>query len=278
MFGYVRPGTLAAAFDLLGEGARPMAGGTDLIVGLRKGKLSAELVVDLKGIDELAPGIVEEDGEMVVTSNTVMTDLAGDDRIRSRYPALADAAERVGSIQIRNRATLTGNICNASPAADTAPPLIVHRARVEITGAEGSREMPVAEVMQGPGRTALGPSEIVTRVILPDPAHLQGTAFARLTRRRGVDLATVSVCCGVETDGTVRFVLGAAAPRPLEVTDTTGALVDPDCAPGERTARLEELMAGASPISDVRGSEEYRRAMLVVLAERTLARAQEEMS
>lgn len=271
MFGYARPRSLPEALELIAAGGRPLAGGTDLLVGLRKGKISADRVVDLKGIEDLAPAI-ERVGEAVeISAGTPISDIVAHPVVRADYPALVAAASAVGSIQIRNRATLVGNICNASPAADTAPPLLVYGASVVVFGPGGERTIPLAEFFLGPGRTALAADELVVRLVLPP--SMCSAAFARLTRRRGVDLATVSVCCGVDSDGTVRFALGAAGPRPLVVEDTTGTLADP-AAPEEATSsRISEMMEAATPISDVRAGADYRRAMLEVLAQKTLAEA-----
>lgn len=271
VFGYARPESLPEALELVGAGARPLAGGTDLLVGLRKGKFTADRVVDLKAITELQPAIYQTRGGWEITAGTVMSDIVDHPGVRARYPALVQAASAVGSIQIRNRATLAGNVCNASPAADTAPPLLVYDASVVVAGADGERTISLVDFFVGPGQTALLPGELVTRLVLPPPTR--SAAFARLTRRRGVDLATVSVCCGVGDDGSVRFALGAAGPRPLVVEDTSGTLADPAAPEGDVSGRIGELLAVATPISDVRAGADYRRAMLEVLAHRTLEAA-----
>lgn len=278
VYHYARPGSLDEVFGLLeehGDGARLLSGGTDLLVGLRKGKFSADVVIDLKGVAEIAPAMTEVDGHFEVAAATVMTDLVEDPRVREWYPALVEAASAVGSIQIRNRATLAGNMCNASPAADTAPPLLVYGASVEMGGRQGRRRMPLSDFLLGPGRTAREPGEVVTAISIPIPEASFGSAFARMTRRRGVDLATVSVCCGVDESGSARFALGAAGPKPFVVSDDSGVLGDPAAEEAEKERRIGELMASATPITDVRGSEAYRRAMLVVTGSRTLQRALE---
>lgn len=257
--------------------ARPLVGGTDLIVGLRKGRLRPPLVVDLKGVAELSPEIREVDGALRIGATTTMTQVIADERIRRHFPALVEAALTVGSIQIRNRASLAGNQCNASPAADTAPPLLVHDARLEVAGATGTRVVPLAEFFVGPGRTSLAPGELVTAVVLPLPEEPVGAAFARMTRRRGVDLATINLCCLVTSRGLTRFAYGAAGPRPFVVSDETDTLADPARAPAEQAEVLRSLVAQASPISNVRASREYRRAMLLVLSRRALERARQRL-
>jgi CO/xanthine dehydrogenase FAD-binding subunit len=280
MFAYARPRGLDEALALLKDtpDARPLLGGTDLIVGLRKGKLRPPLVVDLKQIDELQADITERDGALRITAGTVMTRVIADARVRRDFPALVEAALTVGSIQIRNRATLAGNLCNASPAADTAPPLLVYGARVEIAGTAGRRAIDVADFFVGPGQTILARGELVTAVELPLPGEPSGSAFERLTRRRGVDLATISVACHVSARGATRFAYGAAAPRPLLVVDQSGALARAEGSAEEQERVLRTLAARTSPISNVRASREYREAMLVVLSRRALARARDRLA
>lgn len=277
MFEYARPGTLAETVALLGEvpGARLLSGGTDLLVGVRKGTLRTPLVVDLKGVGELRPGIEERDGVLSVAATTPLTTLIADERVRARFPALVAAAQVVGSIQIRNRATLAGNICNASPAADTATPLLAYGAMVAMHGGHGSRRVALEEFFLGPGRTALGVDEVVTAVELPLPSRPLGAAFGRMTRRRGVDLATVNLACTVSADGVTRFAFGAVGPRPFTVVDPTGTLASGDA--DAQNAVLRELAGRATPISNVRASREYRAEMLVVLSRRALAEARADL-
>jgi carbon-monoxide dehydrogenase medium subunit len=278
VFEYARPGTLEETVALLGAvpGARLLSGGTDLLVGVRKGTLRAALVVDLKRVGDLQPGIEERDGALSVAATTPLSAVIADERVRARFPALVAAAQVVGSIQIRNRATLAGNICNASPAADTATPLLAYGALITIHGPSGSRRVPLDDFFLAPGRTVLGADEVVTAVQLPLPSRPLGAAFGRMTRRRGVDLATVNLCCSVAADGVTRFAFGAVGPRPFTATDATGTLATSND-PGEVDLLLRELTGRATPISNVRASREYRAEMLVVLARRALAEARAEL-
>jgi carbon-monoxide dehydrogenase medium subunit len=273
-FDYVRPETLDDVLAILAEhgpAARLLAGGTDLLVRLRLGHIQPAVVVDLKRVTALRGDIVDTDGAIRVGARTTMTDLIEDVRVRRRFPALVEAAKVVGSVQIRNRATLAGNICNASPAADTAPALLVYGARVNVIGAAGARQVPVADFFVGPGKTVLGRGEIVESIDLPVPDRPTGAAFGRVTRRKGVDLATINLCCLVSEPGPVRFAYGAVGPRPFVVDDETGALSAPAPDEGAITAAIDRLVAEARPISDVRGSREYRSAMLAVMTRRTWA-------
>lgn len=271
-FGYERPETLTQAVTLLqahGPDARLLAGGTDLIVGLRERRLRPAVVVDVKHIAGLQPSITQADGLVRITADTVLTDIAADQCVRGNFPALAEAAAMVGAVQIRNRATLAGNICNASPAADTAPPLLVYQARVVACGPRGTRRIPIDDFFAGPGVTTLAPDELVTAIELPVPGRPAGSAFGRLSRRRGADLATVSVCALVAGGGVTRLGFGAVGPRPMLVVDHSGELADP----ASQLSMLARLAMTASPISDVRASREYRMSMLLELSQRVLGAA-----
>ena len=216
---------------------------------------------------------MESDGFIRVGAGAVMSDLIADARVRTHFPALVDAATVVGSVQIRNRATLAGNICNASPAADTAPALLAYGAVANLVSAGAPRRVPVADFFTGPGRTVMSPGEIVASIDLPMPATATGAAFGRITRRYGVDLATINLCCVVTADGETRFAFGAVGPRPLSVVDRTGTLASSSSAPEARDAILAEMLAHASPISDVRAERDYRTAMLEVMSRRALQTA-----
>ena len=203
-FDYVRPDNLEEVIALLekhGPAARLLAGGTDVLVRLRLGHMRPSVVVDLKRARGLESTIVQVGSSLRVGARSVMADLLADERVRTHFPALVEAARVVGSAQIRHRATLVGNICNASPAADTAPPLLVYDAAANIVGPAGARRVPVAEFFTGPGRTVLSRGEIVSSIDLPIPEGRTGAAFTRLTRRRGVDLASLTVSCLIKQSG-----------------------------------------------------------------------------
>jgi CO/xanthine dehydrogenase FAD-binding subunit len=229
-----------------------------------------ELLVDLKGVTDLPEPIVVSDDGVQVGATYTLGELVAHPVVREWYPALVEAALTVGSVAIRNRASLVGNSCNASPAADTAPPLLVHGARVTITSLHGDRTASLDEFFLGPRRTLCGPGELVTRLDLPRPVPGSASAFRRLTRRRGVDLATVSVAVDVGPDGGLVAGMGAVGPRPLR-TEVPGPVDLTDGASLDRA--LDELLAVATPISDVRGSREYRLATLRVLTKRAVLAA-----
>jgi carbon-monoxide dehydrogenase medium subunit len=219
-------------------------------------------------VRELSDRPEEGDGSIRIGARVTMTTLLRDARIRRAFPALLEAAAVVGSVQIRNRATLVGNVCNASPAADTVPVLLVHGAAVNIAGASGERSVPLSEFFVGPGRTVLRPGEVVTSLDLPVPARPAGAAFGRLTRRRGVDLATINLCVLLEAGQPARMAFGAVAPTPILSVDATGALEGGRDWSDAAADALASMLTATRPISDVRGGRDYRMAMLPVLARR----------
>ena len=279
-FQYYRPETLDDALQIMarfGADARLLTGGTDLMVRIQKGHIDPLAVVDLKRVCNIADAItVDERGERVlVGGRSIMAELIEDPVVQKHFPALVDAAATVGSVQIRNRATLVGNICNASPAADTAPPLMVYNASITVAGTSGTRAVPLREFFLGPGKTVCRSSEIVVSVEIPIPRTPFGGAFGRLTRRRGVDLATINMACGIDAEKNTTFVFGAAGPTPILATDGSGRLADPDLPAVERDERLKSLIGETSPISDVRAGKSYRAAMLLNIGRRVLRQAQE---
>ncbi len=280
-FAYARPATLSDALALLekhGADGCLLAGGTDLVVELRNRAIRPRIVIDLKRVAELPPSISESADRLRISATALMSDIEADARVRTHFPALVEAASTVGSIQIRNRATLAGNICHASPAADTAPALLVYGAELNLASVRGARRLPLTEFFLGPGKTALNAGELVTSIDLPLEKERHGAAFARLTRRRGVDLATINLCCRVDASGRTQFAYGAVGPRPFLVADESGLLGDAKTSDAARDQVLLQLLTQASPISDVRGSREYRAAMLLVMSRRALRTAIDRLS
>lgn len=279
-FEYLRPETLDQLFAMMaahGPNARLLAGGTDLVVKLRKrpaGTPSTHLdvVIDLKRIAALRSDVIGTAMGVRIGARAVMTDIINDCVVERDFPAVRQAALVVGSVQIRNRATLAGNLCNASPAADTAPALLAYGARINIIGARGSRQIGLDEFFSGPGRTTVEPGEIVESIEIARSPDGSGASFQRLTRRHGVDLAIVSVCC-VVSPPRVRFAFGAVGPRPFavdaDIRDFTSESND-EVLPETAFRRLADA---ARPISDLRARDDYRSAMVSVLARRALRAA-----
>ena len=276
-FGYRRPGTIDEALALLqehGDAARVLAGGTDLVIELRNRWRRPKIVIDLKRIEELRPPIREVEGRLVFTAVAVMSEIVADERVQLHFPALAEAADVVGSIQIRNRATLAGNICNGSPAADTAPPLLVYGAEVVIAAKNGTRRVAVDDFIIGPGKVDLQPTELVTSIEIPISATPIAAAYTRMTRRRGTDLASITLCCGVDATGTTRLAYGSVGPRALLVIDNSGVLADPAASDEAKAPVLASMFSAASPSpKSMRAGPEYRVAMLPVLGARALRTA-----
>jgi CO/xanthine dehydrogenase FAD-binding subunit len=282
-FAYKRPSSLAEATSLLAEAgpeARILAGGTDLVVGLRDDSIRPAVVVDLKWVSDLAGEAIGCDDDVLrFSALATMGQIERDERVLAHLPALAEAARVVGSVQIRNRATLAGNICNGSPAADTAPPLLAYAATVVLAGTSAERRVPIDDFIIGPRQVDLQRGELVSAIEVPLPAPDFGAAYTRLVRRRGTDLASVTLCAAVDAAGTAQLAYGSVGPRAFLVADDSGVLADPTAAPDARAAVLEELLSQATPSPrSIRASPDYRLAMLRVLAMRALGTAIERHS
>jgi carbon-monoxide dehydrogenase medium subunit len=246
-------------------------------VRLKFGKILPKAVIDLKGMPELNTGIRQMGQEVYIGALTTMATLHMNPLINRYYPALVEAVLNIGSVQIRNRASIAGNLCNASPAADSAPSLLIYATRVVCISPRGERVLPLREFIIGPGRTALAKDELVKEIVLPVPLPDQAAAFNRLTRRKGVDLATINLCCQVNTHGLTRFVLGAVGPVPVMVEEGDGLLTSNELSIEAKKELITKLMSKATPITDVRASKEYRQAMLTVLGQRALVTALERL-
>ncbi|MBW3629449.1 MAG: xanthine dehydrogenase family protein subunit M [Gemmatimonadetes bacterium] len=280
-FQYFRPQTLHEAVGLLeehGTEARLLSGGTDLMVGIRHGHLRPGVVIDLKGIPDLRPAIEEAEGEFTISANTVMTDLEEDERIARHFPALIEAARVVGSVQIRNRATLVGNISNASPAADTPPVLVALGASVVAWSTRGERTLPLDQFWLGYRQTALQPGELLTAVRIPLPRRPAGSAFLKLGRRRALEISIVCVGASIELapDGAIAAAglgLGSVAAYTVRASGAEKILVGARPDPEVLAAAGEAALTAATPIDDLRSKADYRRAMVPVLVSRAVAAA-----
>jgi carbon-monoxide dehydrogenase medium subunit len=275
-FVYHRPHTLDVAIALLADTGMPasaLAGGTDLLVQMQEGARKPAAVVDIKHLADLPGDVAFSETAVSVGALVTMARLCADARLAKALPALVAAAAVVGSPQIRNRATLGGNLCNASPAADTVPPLLAYSAEVSIVGPAGRRSLPLADFFTGPGSTVLAQGELLTEVTIPLPGKPYGSAFERMTRRLGVDLASVSVACCLSAAGHAVFGLGAVGPTPIRVAVTSSVLVDPAADDAARVDVLRGVANQARPISDIRSGRAYRVAMLLELLGRAHSRS-----
>jgi carbon-monoxide dehydrogenase medium subunit len=272
---YEAPETFESAVALLAAAsgdARVLAGGTDLLVQLRAGLIEPELVVDVKRIPDVH-AIAAEDGGFRIGAAVSGAELGEHPDVKRTWPGVVEAVELIGSTQIQGRATMVGNLCNASPAADSVPALIAVGAIVSIVGPGGRRELPVEEMCIAPGQTALAKGEIVASVFLPARPPRTGDAYLRFIPRTEMDIAVVGagVCLTLDDGGTctaARVGLGAVAARPLLVTEAADALIGTsvDGAALERLA--EAASAACRPIDDKRGTIEYRTKVAGVLARR----------
>jgi len=279
---YEAPSTVAAAVALLAGAnghARVLAGATDLLVQMRSGRVEPDLLVDVKGIPEMT-SITQEGGAFRFGAATNAMELVGHEAFAKAWPGVTEAVKLIGSIQVKGRATVGGNLCNASPAADSVPALIAAGAIARIVGPNGTREAPVEEIGIAPGKTSLAKGEIVASLLLPRrPAH-SGDAYLRFTPRTEMDIAVVGAGVSLTFDGKgvctqARVSLGAVAERALLVPEAAAALI------GSKVdeAALSRLAAAASaackPIDDKRGTKAYRIKVAGVLAKRAASIARD---
>jgi carbon-monoxide dehydrogenase medium subunit len=272
-FDYLRPKDHADASALLAGGGavRALLGGTDLIVRMRGGYALPERVVDLKGLPGMRQiNALRNDG-LRIGAGCTMNQVAQHPDVLASYGLLAQACNAVASYQLRNRATIGGNCCNASPAADTAPALYCLDASAEIYGPQGTRCLPIAEFFLAPGRTALAPGEFLVSLLLPPPPPGAAGAFHKLGRTRVGDISLVSVAAYSWAGGKRwRVTLGAVGPTPLRACRAEAALAD-DQTPAGLAAAAALAAAEAQPIDDIRASAVYRRAMVEALTRRGAA-------
>ena len=274
------PGSVDECLQILakrGPDTKVVAGGTDLLPQLKNGVLKPGWVVDLSAVAELRTISDAPDGRLRIGASVTARELELDARVRSRFPALAESAAMVGSVQVRNLATLGGNLCNAAPSADMAPPLLALDAEAVIAGPSGQRRVPMASFFLGVRRTVLAPGELLLEIVVPAQGAHSGGNYLRHTPRRELDIAVVGVASQVTLAGgkctAARIALAAVAPVPLRATDAEQALVGQALTP-QQIERAAELASGAArPIDDHRGSIEFRNHLVRVLTRRTLTTA-----
>lgn len=270
---FVAPTSLDEALKAMAGGARPVAGGTDLVVGARQGKaplpdglVAIHLVNELKGIEEL------EGGGLRLGSLVTHEDLLQDHRVRERWTALADASGIVGSHATRAHGTIGGNVMNGSPAMDTGGPFLCWDATVTLRSSTGSRKVRVADLWTGPGTTVASADELMVAVELPAAAPRTGSCYVRLEYRRQMEIAVVGATAVVTLEddrvSTARIAITALAPTIRRVPEAEEALVKDGM-----EAAAAAVSAASTPISDVRASADYRRAMAGVIARRAIVSA-----
>jgi carbon-monoxide dehydrogenase medium subunit len=262
-----------------GPECRFLAGGTDLVIAMKEKGLVPKYIVDLKRIPGLS-GIRENgDGSITIGALTTMREIETNPLILSKYPFLAQSAGEVGSIQIRNRATIGGNMANATPSADVAPSVIALNAAAKISGPNGERSLPLEEFFRGPGQTVIAPGEILTEITIPKTSPRLVGEYIKFSPREMMDLAYVGIAVAYALSQNehrcegVRIVLGAVAPTPIRARRAEASLE------GQTLTETAADTAGriaaqeAKPISDVRSSADYRRAMVGAMTKRALLNA-----
>jgi aerobic carbon-monoxide dehydrogenase medium subunit len=279
-FEYFEPATLDEAVQLLGRydgKASVLAGGTDLLVEMKEQVRRPDYVVNIKKIPGIDAFSYDERAGLrigaLVTARTIETSPV----VLEKYPGLAQAARELGSIQIRNRATLVGNVCRASPSADTLPPLLADRACAKLFGPSGERWIALEEFFTGPGRTTLRSDELLTELLLPPPAPHTGKVYIKHGRRKAMELATVGVAVSLTVERgsclEISIVLGAVAPTPIRAGGAEAAIRGKEVTDEIIEAAARAAMQEAKPISNVRASADYRREMVGVLTRRALSQA-----
>ena len=278
-FEYFSPTTLAEAISLLsqhGSNARALAGGTDLLIRMKRKQWTPRAVVSLRCV----PGLrdISLNGELRLGAAVTLNDLIRSPIIREHYPVLAQTASKMAGVQVRNLATVGGNLCNASPAADTAPPLIALNARAVIVGKNGERVVPLDEFFIGVGKSALAPDEVLREILVPRDAALTAS-YVKIEHREAMDIAIVGVGVALKIANSksrvsncedVRIVLGAVAPTPLRAKRAEEVLRGKALTEEHIREAARVAVTEAQPIDDVRGSAWYRREMVELLTRRQL--------
>ena len=277
-FEFSRPNSLEQALSVLSENpgeVRPLAGGTDLIEQVKQGRHEPKIIMDLKSIPELCKLDWDPKDGLRIGAATSCSEVYQHQIVRTHFPAIVDAGMLVGSIQIQNRAAIGANVCNAAPSGDTIPALLIYEAKAMIISPRGSREVPLEKFFVGPGRTVLEGDEILMEIIVPPPAPRSHSSYLRFIPREEMDIAVVGVGSMVSlyengTCSTARVALASVAPTPVRAFHAESILEGnpPTTILVEEAARNAVL--DSSPISDVRGSAEYRKNLVEVLTSRTL--------
>lgn len=277
---YETPQSLEAAAGLLAAEtglAKVLSGGTDLLVQMKSGMVEPDLVVDLKSIAAVRE-VKEEAGGFRIGACVPTAALREHKHFRAAWPAIIEGAKLIGSTQVQGRATLTGNLCNASPAADSVPGMVAAGAKARITGPKGQREIPVEQVPERPGRTTLAKGEFIDSIFVPASAPHSGSAYFRFTPRTEMDIAVVSAAVAITLDAKgicthARVALGAVAAKVVLAEEAAKAIIG---TPVDKAA-LDKLQAAASaaatPIDDKRGTKEFRVEVAGVLARRAAEKA-----
>lgn len=278
MLAYIAPTTVDEAVSALAAASgvvKVLSGGTDLLVQLRSGRAKPDLIIDIKRIPD-ASGIREHNGAFVIGAATPGAAIGECQALRQAWPGVVEAANLIGSTQIQGRATLAGNLCNASPAADSVPALIAARATCMVASSNGRREIPVESIITGPGRTSLGRDEFIVAFHLVKRPPRSADAYLRFIPRTEMDIAVVGAGVSVTLDPggictDARVVLGAVAPTALLVADAAAALIGRALDVKALDGLDQATRRACKPINDKRGTIEYRVKVAGVIARRATA-------
>ena len=275
---YAKVGSVDDAVAALQEGgptARVLAGGTDIIVQARARARDIDLLVDVKGIDEVMQLSFDADGGLTVGAATPCYQIYGDAAVREHYPALIDCTTLIGGTGIQGRASLGGNLCNSSPSGDSLPVMYVLEATAELAGPGGRRTVPAEDFCTGPGRNVMQPGEFLVSLHFPPPAPNSGAAFLRFIPRNEMDIAVVNAATQLRFNGDTvswaRVSIGATAPTPLLVPEAAAALVGRPLSDESIAAASAASREAARPIADMRGSIKQRKHLAAVYTQRTIA-------
>ena len=276
-FNYYAPDTIDAACKLaaeLGEGAMFMAGGTDLLLKVKRKMLDPKAVIDIKKINGLNEIKFDETTGLTIGCTVTLTTIENHPLIKEKYPAIADAAHATANVQIRNMASITGNLCNAAPSAENAPALMAMGAKVNISGPDGTKSLPLDEFFTGPGQTVLKQGELLTSVSVPVPPKGSGTSYQHISARGKVDISAVGVGAMLTMNGDVcedaRIFLGAVAPVPMMAVNAQNVLKGNKLTEELLQTAGLEASKEAKPITDMRATAEYRTLMVAVLTGRAI--------
>ena len=271
-FTYFKPHNLNEAVQYLEKEEKSfiLAGGTDLMILLRRNLINAEHIVDIKALPETSSFEFVDGAGLTIGASVVVNRVVDSEIVKAKYPALNQAAASLASFQLRNRATVVGNICNASPGADLPPALLAYDAMVNISGPQGTRQIPLHQFFTGVKRTVLQRGELVVSVQLPDPGEGDKSIYLRQARLRGHDLATVGVASRIKPDGKVAIGICAVAPTPKRLFALEDQINERGLSQETIEWAADEIHQHIHPISDVRSSALYRLQMASVLLKRGL--------
>lgn len=283
-FEYFAPQSLVEAMNFLdkyGDQSKILAGGTDLVVKMKNSRVAPAVIIDVKKIPELNRLEWKPNQAMYIGAAVPLSRIITFPPVKSKYNMLHEACSLIGSLQLRNRGTLGGNLCNAAPSADSAPALICLNAKIHISQTNGSRALPLESFFRGPGETVLNSRELVSGIEVPLPPEHTSGCYLRHTPRQDMDIAVVGVAALMVFDTTfkqcreARIALGAVAPTPIRVPQAEAILMDKPITETTIEEAAEKAAEAARPVSDIRGSADYRKEIVKTLTRRSLRRCLE---